>query len=132
MGEPQGTLPPGYYGLGLAGQQALLSFLQQRLQVPAVATRLYSLVGGFEALEQSLRVSARHTLMARLDALTVNAGMINGRIHLVLLQDGKLLYDRSVALPPTVVTSGETPATAFGRAVSAAVESLSSDLSTRL
>ncbi len=132
MGEPQGSLPPGYYGLGLAGQQALLGFLQHRLQVPAVATRLYSLVGGFEALEQSLRVSARHTLMARLDALSVHGGMLSGRVHLVLLQDGKLLYDRSVALPPTMVGSAEQPATAFARAVTAAVESLSSDLSTRL
>ncbi len=131
MGEP-GSLPPGYFGLGLTGQQALLAFLQQRLQVPAVATRLYSLVGGFEALEQSLRVSARHTLMARLDSLSVTSGIMSGRIHLVLLHDGKLHYDRSVALPPTAVSAAEPPATAFGRAVTSAVESLSNDLLTRL
>jgi len=132
MGEPMSALPPGYYGLGVVGQQAIMGFLQQRLQVPAVATRLYSLVGGFEALEQSLRASARHTLMARLDAVSLISGVLSGRLHLVLLQDGKLLYDRSIALPPTVPGPAEPPATTFGRAVTAALETLSPELTTRL
>ena len=109
-----------------------MSFLQQRLAVPVVATRLYSLVGGFEALEQSLRVSAHHTLMARLDALAVTGGVLSGRIHLVLLQDGKLLYDRSVALPPMVTSATDTPSVLFGRAMTAALETLSGELSSRL
>lgn len=132
MGEPLASLPPGYYGLGVVGQQAMMSFLAQRLQVPVVATRLYSLVGGFEALEQSLRASARHTLMARLDSLTISSGVLTGRVHLVLLQDGKLLYDRSVALPPTVPGTAEPTSATFGRAVSAALELLTSELSGRL
>ena len=132
MGEPATALPPGYFGLGIVGQQAMMSFLQQRLAVPVVATRLYSLVGGFEALEQSLRVSAHHTLMARLDALAVTGGVLSGRIHLVLLQDGKLLYDRSVALPPMVTSATDTPSVLFGRAMTAALETLSGELSSRL
>ena len=132
MGEPATALPPGYFGLGVVGQQAMMSFLQQRLAVPVVATRLYSLVGGFEALEQSLRVSAHHTLMARLDALAVTGGVLSGRIHLVLLQDGKLLYDRSVALPPTVTSVADSPSVVFGRSLTAALESLSGELSSRL
>ncbi len=132
MGEPATALPPGYFGLGIVGQQAMMSFLQQRLAVPVVATRLYSLVGGFEALEQSLRVSAHHTLMARLDALAVTGGVLTGRIHLVLLQDGKLLYDRSVALPPMVTSATDTPSVLFGRAMTAALETLSGELSSRL
>lgn len=132
MGEPAAALPPGYFGLGVVGQQAMMSFLQQRLAVPVVATRLYSLVGGFEALEQSLRVSAHHTLMARLDALAVTGGVLSGRIHLVLLQDGKLLYDRSVALPPTVTGVADSPSAVFGRSLTAALEALSGELSSRL
>lgn len=132
LGEPVAGLPTGYYGLGSIGQHALMSFLQQRLQVPVTATRLYSLVGGYEALEQSLRAGAHHTLMARLDALAVQNGVLSGRIHLVLLQDGKLLYDRSVQLIPTVSTAGEVPSSLFSRALSATLDTLLADLSTRL
>lgn len=132
LGEPVAGLPTGYYGLGSIGQHALMSFLQQRLQVPVTATRLYSLVGGYEALEQSLRAGAHHTLMARLDALAVQNGVLSGRIHLVLLQDGKLLYDRSVQLIPTVSTAGEVPSSLFSRALSATLDTLLAELSTRL
>lgn len=132
LGEPVAGMPTGYYGLGSIGQHALMSFLQQRLQVPVTATRLYSLVGGYEALEQSLRAGAHHTLMARLDALSVQNGVLSGRIHLVLLQDGKLLYDRSVQLIPTVSTAGEVPSSLFSRALSATLDTLLADLSTRL
>jgi hypothetical protein len=132
MGEPLSSLPPGFYGLGPSGQQALLMYVQQRLRLPASAVRLYGLVGGFEALEQSLRVSARHTLMARLDSISVVGGHIQGRVHVVLLHDGKLLVDRSVALPPTPVGPTEPSMGAFQRAVFAALDVLSPELQRRL
>ena len=110
----------------------MMSFLQQRLAVPVTATRLYSLVGGYEALEQSLRAGAHHTLMARLDALTVQNGVLSGRIHFVLLQDGKLLYDRSVPLLPTVSSASESPSALFSRALLATLDTLLAELSSRL
>lgn len=128
MGEPLGPLPPGFYGLGLSGQQAVLTFLQQRLQVPTVAIRVYGLVGGMEALDQSVRVGARHTVMTRLDAFAAVAGRLQGRIHLVLLRDGKLMYDRSVSLPPLAAHPSETPSQWFARAVLAALETIAPDL----
>lgn len=132
LGEPMAALPAGYYGLSAVGQHAMMSFLQQRLAVPVTATRLYSLVGGYEALEQSLRAGAHHTLMARLDALTVQNGVLSGRIHFVLLQDGKLLYDRSVPLLPTVSSASESPSALFSRALLATLDTLLAELSSRL
>ena len=132
LGEPMAALPAGYYGLSAVGQHAMMSFLQQRLAVPVTATRLYSLVGGYEALEQSLRAGAHHTLMARLDALTVQNGVLSGRIHFVLLQDGKLLYDRSVPLLPTVSSASESPSALFSRALLATLDTLVAELSSRL
>ena len=132
LGEPMAALPAGYYGLSAVGQHAMMSFLQQRLAVPVTATRLYSLVGGYEALEQSLRAGAHHTLMARLDALTVQNGVLSGRIHFVLLQDGKLLYDRSVPLLPTVSSASESPSVLFSRALLATLDTLLAELSSRL
>jgi hypothetical protein len=132
LGEPMVALPAGYYGLSAIGQQSMMSFLQQRLAVPVTATRLYSLVGGYEALEQSLRAGAHHTLMARLDALGVANGVLSGRIHFVLLQDGKLLFDRSVPLIPTVSSASESPSSLFARALSATLDTLLPELSSRL
>jgi hypothetical protein len=153
IGEPLGRVPPGFYGLGPVGQQTLISYLQQRWRIPAVGSRLIGLTGGLAALDQSLRLGARHTLMARLDSLVLSAsptaspglapgplvggsagigGTLSGRLHLVLLLDGKLLLDRSVTMPPTLVLSSETPAQAYSRILYAALDSVAGELYARL
>ncbi len=145
VGEPVVRMPVGYSGFGVIGQQSLMGYLQQRLRIPAVASRLVGLTGGLMALDQSLRVGARHTLMVRLDGLTLavspssgpmgNAypgGTLSGRIHIVLLLDGKLLLDRSVMLPPTLVLPSDTPAQAYSRSLVAAMDAVASDLSGRI
>ena len=141
VGEPVSPPPPpGFYGLGSYAQQALMTYAQHRLRVVPVASRLVGLVGGLDALGQSLRLGARHTLMARLDQLTLtgangshyysgySGSSLSGRIHVVLLLDGKLLLDRSVALAPTTLQPGEPPASVLARAVTGALETLTSEL----
>ncbi|HRI53856.1 MAG TPA: hypothetical protein PLW65_27140, partial [Pseudomonadota bacterium] len=161
VGEPLGRVPPGFYGLGAVGQQTLMSYLQQRWRVPAVGSRLVGLTGGLAALDHSLRVGARHTLMARLDSLVLSAsptagggpgspggpvgggnpglagpagigGTLSGRLHVVLLLDGKLLLDRSITMPPTLVLSSETPAQAYSRILFAALDQVAGELYARL
>ncbi len=147
VGEPLARVPPGYYGLGTVGQQTLISYLQQRWRVPALGSRLVGLTGGLPALDQSLRLGARHTLMARLDSLTLSSspvvspglgpaaaagGTLSGRIHVVLLLDGKLLLDRSIMMPPTLILASETPAQAYSRILYAAMDSVASEFYARL
>ena len=151
VGDPLVRIPAGYSGLGAVGQQSLISYLQQRLRIPAVASRLVGLTGGLVALDQSLRVGARHSLMVRLDSLALAAspttgplpgpmpmgsayagGTLSGRIHIVLLLDGKLLLDRSVMLPPTLVLPSDTPAQAYSRGLAAAMDAVAGDLAGRL
>lgn len=147
VGEPLVRVPPGYYGLGTVGQQTLISYLQQRWRVPALGSRLVGLTSGLPALDQSLRLGARHTLMARLDSLTLASspvvspglgsaaaagGTLSGRIHVVLLLDGKLLLDRSIMMPPTLILASETPAQAYSRILYAAMDSVASELYARL
>ena len=147
VGEPLVRVPPGYYGLGTVGQQTLISYLQQRWRVPALGSRLVGLTSGLPALDQSLRLGARHTLMARLDSLTLTSspvvspglgsaaaagGTLSGRIHVVLLLDGKLLLDRSIMMPPTLILASETPAQAYSRILYAAMDSVASEFNARL
>lgn len=146
VGEPLARIPAGYQGLGPVGQQSLISYLQQRLRLPAVASRLVGLTGGLSALDQSLRLGARHTLMVRLDSLVLAAspavgpsgpqpfagGTLSGRIHVVLLLDGKLLFDRSIMMPATLVLPQETPAQAYSRSLWATMDSVSGELAARL
>ena len=49
-------------------------------------------------------------------------GTLSGRLHVVLLLDGKLLFDRSITMPPTLVLSSETPAQAYSRILFAALD----------
>jgi hypothetical protein len=131
-----------------------MSYLQQRWHIPAVGSRLVGLTGGLAAFDQSLRLGARHTLMARLDSLVLSAsptagtgpgpvlggnagiagigGTLSGRLHVVLLLDGKLLLDRSIPMPPTLVLSSETPAQAYSRILFAALDSVAGELYARL
>lgn len=150
VGEPLARVPPGFYGLGAVGQQTLMSYLQQRWHVPAAGSRLVGLTGGLAALDHSLRLGARHTLMARLDSLVLSAsptagsgpggnagiagigGTLSGRLHVVLLLDGKLLLDRSITMPPTLVLSSETPAQAYSRILFAALDQVAGELYARL
>jgi hypothetical protein len=140
---PSRLLPPGYYGLGPVGQQTLINYLQQRLRVPAVASRLVGLTGGLSAFDQSLLLGARHTLMVRMDSLVMQpspsagpglpaAATLAARIHLVLLCDGKLLLDRTVATQPALILPTEAPAQAYSRLLFAAIDSIASELLARI
>lgn len=137
VGEPSFSPPPALYGLGMAAQQILVQYLQMRLRVTPVPSRLVGLVGGLEALTQSLRLGARHTLMARFDTLTDGYGaygarVLSGRLHLVLLLDSRPLFDRSLALPPTAYYPTEAPAVVLGRLLGGALDGVASELQARL
>jgi hypothetical protein len=125
----------------------LIGYLQQRLRIPAVGSRLVGLTGGLSAIEQSLLLGARHTLMVRLDSLVFNSspatspvlttgmptgGTVAGRVHIVLLLDGKLLLDRSVVVPPMLVLAQETPVQAYSRMLYAAMDTVAAELSSRI
>lgn len=154
VGEPLVQVPTGFSGLGFAGQQSIVAHLQKRWDIAAVASRAVGLTNGLEALGQAMRVGAHHSLMVRLDALSVRPAssaamaaapvamgaasygsayyVLTGRIHVVLLLDGKLLFDKSFALPATALTSTELPATAYSRALTAAIDYVATDLATSL
>jgi len=137
VGEPSFSPPPALYGLGMAAQQILVQYLQMRLRATPVPSRLVGLVGGLEALTQSLRLGARHTLMARFDTLTDGYGaygarVLSGRLHLVLLLDSHPLLDRSLALPPTAYYPTEAPAVVLGRLLGGALDGVASELQARL
>jgi hypothetical protein len=137
VGEPVLGLPPAFYGLGTAGQHFLVNYLQGRLRVTAVPSRLVGLVGGLEALTQSLRLGARHTLMVRFDTLSDGYGAygaraLSGRLHVVLLLDSRPLLDRSLLLPPTAYYPTEAPASVLSRLLGAAMDSIAADLQARL
>lgn len=137
VGEPLSNLPPTFYGAGVIAQQATLGYLQNRLRVTPVATRLTGLVGGLDALTQSLRLGARHTLMARFDTLADGFGAygartVSGRLHIVLLLDGRPLLDRSLAIPPSPYYPNETSAQVIGRIMTAALDAIGGELSARL
>jgi hypothetical protein len=149
IGDPVARIPAGYSGLGTVGQQSLIGYLQQRLRLPAVASRMIGLTGGLVALDQSLRVGARHTLMVRLDSLVLApsptspmaggmgnsayaGGTLSGRIHIVLLHDGKLMFDRSVPLPPTLALASENPAQVYSRSLVTAFDSVAGELAGRI
>jgi hypothetical protein len=144
VGEPVGGVPPGFYGMGAVGQQTVLSYMANRLRVPAVPGRMVGLVGGLEALGQSLRQGARHTFMVRIDSLSVGpahgtgpfgfsgGATLSGRVHIVLLLDGRPLLDRSFMLPPTQFPTTEPPASVYSRALAAALDVVSPELTARL
>jgi hypothetical protein len=58
--------------------------------------------------------------------------VLTGRIHVVLLLDGKLLFDKSFALPATALSSTEAPSTAYSRALTVAIDYVATDLATSL
>ena len=142
VGDPVSSVPPGFYGMSAVGQQTVLSYLSNRLRIPAVPGRMVGLVGGLEALGQSLRQGAHHTFMLRVDSLTVGpatntpfglgSATLSGRIHIVLLFDGRPLLDRSFMLPPTSFPTSEPPASVYSRALSAALDAVSPELMARL
>lgn len=154
VGEPLVQVPTGFSGLGIVGQQSIVAHLQKRWDIAAVASRAVGLTNGLEALGQAMRVGAHHSLMVRLDALSVrpvSAGamaaapvamgaasyggayyVLTGRIHVVLLLDGKLLFDKSFALPATALSSTEAPSTAYSRALTVAIDYVATDLATSL
>lgn len=140
VGEPFRELAPGLYGAGGAAQRSIIAYLQHRLRVVPVPVRLVGLVGGLEALNQSSRVHARYTLMARFDTLGVAAAgsgipsalTLSGRLHLVLLYDGRLKLDRNLELPPTPFGAGEGARSATSRAVTAALDTIAHDLAAHL
>lgn len=136
VGEPAG-LPPQLEGTGALSQQAMMAFLSTQLRVTALPSRLVGLTGGLDALTQSLRQGARHTLMARFDALresysAVGGRVLLGRLYIVLLLDGRPLFERSVVLSPTPYYPAETLGQALTRLVHSALEPIGSDLQTRL
>lgn len=154
VGEPLVQVPTGFSGLGAAGQQSIVAHLQRRWDIAAVASRAVGLTNGLEALGQAMRVGAHHSLMVRLDALSVRPAsaaavaaapvaigaasygggyyVLTGRIHVVLLLDGKLLFDKSFALPATALSSTEAPSTAYSRALTVAIDYVATDLATSL
>ena len=154
VGEPLVQVPTGFSGLGSTGQQSIVAHLQKRWDIAAVASRAVGLTNGLEALGQAMRVGAHHSLMVRLDALSVRPAstaamaaapvamgaasygsayyVLTGRIHVVLLLDGKLLFDKSFALPVTALSSTEAPSTAYSRALTAAIDYVATDLATGL
>lgn len=137
VGEPFSALPPAFLGAGAAAQQTMLAYLQNRLRCPAVGSRLTGLVGGLEALTQSLRLGARHTLMARFDTLVDGFGpfgarTISGRLHIVLLLDGRPLLDRSLSIPPSTYYPTEPSTQVIARIVTAALDAISGELAARL
>lgn len=137
VGEPVLGLPPSFYGIGASSQQIILHYLQARLRVAPVPSRLVGLVGGLEALTQSLRLGARHTLMARFDTLSEGYGAygsrtLSGRLHIVLLLDSRPLLDRSLVLPPTAYYPTEAPAAVMSRLLGSAMDSIAADLHARL
>jgi hypothetical protein len=109
-----------------------------------VASRLVGLTGGLTALDEAMRLGARHTLMVRVDSLVLGAsptagpgaagplsypgGTLAGRLHLVLLFDGKLLFDRSIMMPPTLILPQESPAQAYSRLLYATMDSVAGEL----
>lgn len=143
----ESALPPGFAGLGTGAQQTLLGYLQYQLGVTAVASPLVGLVGGLQALTESLRHNARHTLMVRIDTLAVQSqpadedappppgyevATLTGSLHLVLLLDGLLQLDRRLPLPPTAFYSLEPPASVLHRALVAALNPIATELLARL
>jgi len=137
VGEPVAGLPPAFYGAGAVAQQTAIAYLQNRLRYPTVASRLTGLVGGLDALSQSLRLGARHTLMARFDTLVDGFGSfgtrtVSGRMHVVLLLDGRPLLDRSLTIPPSAYYPTEPAAQVIARIVTAAFDAISGELAARL
>lgn len=137
VGEPVAGLPPAFYGAGAVAQQTTIAYLQNRLRYPTVASRLTGLVGGLDALSQSLRLGARHTLMARFDTLVDGFGSfgtrtVSGRMHVVLLLDGRPLLDRSLTIPPSAYYPTEPAAQVIARIVTAALDAISGELAARL
>lgn len=140
VGEPFSALPSSFYGLGTTAQQIFIQYLQSRLRVQPIPSRLVGLVGGMEAMAQSLRLGARHTLMARFDTFIDSPGTyaaygartLSGRLHVVLLLDGRPLVDRSLALPPTIYYQTESPNVVLGRLLTATLDNIAGELSTHL
>lgn len=137
VGEPLSSVPPAFAGAGGAAQQTMVAYLQHRLRYPAVSSRLTGLVGGLDALTQSLRLGARHTLMARFDTLVDGFGpfgarTISGRLHVVLLLDGRPLLDRSLSIPPSTYYPTEPSTQVIARIVTAALDAIAGELSARL
>lgn len=137
VGEPMTGLPPAFYGAGAIAQQTTMAYLQNRLRYPAVGSRLTGLVGGLDALSQSLRLGARYTLMARFDTLVDGFGSfgtrtVSGRLHIVLLLDGRPLLDRSLSIPPSAYYPTEPATQVIARIVTAALDAISGELAARL
>jgi hypothetical protein len=139
VGDPLGPLPAVFYGPGFGSlaQHLLIQYLQTRLQVAPVASRLVGLVSGLEALTESARLAARYTLMVRCDTLaeafgSYGARTLTGRLHVVLLDGSRPLLDRSLALPPTPYYPTEMPAAVLGRALTATMDGIAGELSSRL
>lgn len=137
VGEPMAGLPPAFYGAGAIAQQTAMAYLQNRLRYPTVGSRLTGLVGGLDALSQSLRLGARHTLMARFDTLVDGFGSfgtrtVSGRLHIVLLLDGRPLLDRSLSIPPSAYYPTEPATQVIARIVTAALDAISGELAARL
>lgn len=137
VGEPMTGLPPAFYGAGAIAQQTTMAYLQNRLRYPAVGSRLTGLVGGLDALSQSLRLGARYTLMARFDTLVDGFGAfgtrtVSGRLHIVLLLDGRPLLDRSLSIPPSAYYPTEPATQVIARIVTAALDAISGELAARL
>jgi hypothetical protein len=142
IGEPQMAFGRGaFYGVGLQGQQALLTFLRRRLHVQAVSSPLTGLVRGEEAREVSLRQGAPFTLMARFDSLHISSAgpgpgygqlSLTGRVHLVLLYQGIAILDRRAVLPPTPFSQTESPGSLVARALTTVMEGMADELSQRI
>lgn len=137
VGEPMTGLPPAFYGAGAIAQQTTMAYLQNRLRYPTVGSRMTGLVGGLDALSQSLRLGARHTLMARFDTLVDGFGSfgtrtVSGRLHIVLLLDGRPLLDRSLSIPPSAYYPTEPATQVIARIVTAALDAISGELAARL
>ncbi len=139
VGEPLSSLPPSFYGLGTISQQILIQYLQTRLRVAPVPSRLSGLVGGIEAMNHSLRLGSRHSLMVRFDTLVDGPGSyaygvrtLSGRLHVVLLLDSRPVLDHSLTLPQTPYYPMEAPSAVLGRMLSAAMDGIANELSARL
>ncbi|MCS6913049.1 MAG: hypothetical protein NZ890_07410 [Myxococcota bacterium] len=138
VGEPAGQTPAGLYGMGLGAQQALVAHLaRQRIQ--AIPVRAVGLIGGQDALAVSLAVGAHHTLMARFEALgvTISHGefgplVLSGRLHVVLLRDGRLRLERSYPLPPVPFSHADPAAAVGSRAVAPLLDIIAADIAARL
>jgi hypothetical protein len=126
--------------MGKPAQQSIAAYLRRRLHVVALPIPSVGLISGQEAVARSAPLRAHFTLMSRFEMLSIlpapagNYGMLTltGRIHVVLLRDGRPEIDRTFPLPATYFTQTDPPANIAGRVALSAMESIYVELAGKL